>query len=328
MSQNDIDKARANDLITPSGQTNDSLPDEVKADENANDEAVLKTNNQESSIAQSEDVQDNQADAPTPKKGGNGQTLMVALILCLVCSILVSAVAVGLKPKQQANQALDRNKNILIAGGLAEATATSSEVDDKFKDFEVKLVNLATGKYATSEELSSVGIGDVSAYDANAASKDPKLNNPLTEDPAGIKATPKFAKIYVKPDAEGKPELVVLPVHGYGLWGTMYAFLTLEGDLNTIKGISFYEHKETPGLGALVAEPKWRNQLVGKQAYNENGQVATGVVKAGTPKPNPNYVDGVSGATLTSRGVHNLLQFWLGEQGYKPFLDNLKKGGA
>ncbi|MDO4441774.1 MAG: Na(+)-translocating NADH-quinone reductase subunit C [Moraxella sp.] len=324
---NDIDKVKTSDLVTPSGQTNDPLPDNVKADENANDEAVLKSNDKEAKDnTQAKKTDKEQSSAP--KKGGNAQTLMVALVLCLVCSILVSAVAVGLKPKQQANQALDRNKNILIAGGLAEASTSSSEVDERFKDFEVKLVNLATGEYATEEELSSAGISDVNAYDANAAAKDPKLNNPLTEDPAGIKATPKYAKVYIKPDASGKPELVVLPVHGYGLWGTMYAFLTLESDLNTIKGISFYEHKETPGLGSLVAEPKWRSQLVGKQAYDESGQVVTGVVKAGTPKPNENYVDGVSGATLTSRGVHNLLQFWLGEQGYKPFLDNLKKGGA
>lgn len=317
---NDIDKIKPSDLVTPSGQTNDPIPDNLKADEHADEKAVLEAND--------EHAERNSHRTPPTKKGGNAQTLMVALVLCLVCSILVSAVAVGLKPKQQANQALDRNKNILMAGGLADSTATANEVDEKFKDFEVKLVNLATGKYATEEELSSAGIGDVGAYDANAASKDPKLNNPLTEDPAGIKATPKFAKVYIKPDASGKPELVVLPVHGYGLWGTMYAFLTLESDLSTIKGISFYDHKETPGLGALVAEPKWRSQLEGKKAYDEGGQVVTGVVKAGSPKPNENHVDGVSGATLTSRGVHNLLQFWLGEQGYKPFLDNLKKGGA
>lgn len=261
-------------------------------------------------------------------KNSNVSTLMTALVLCFVCSIMVSAVAVGLKPQQKANQALDRNKNILMAGGLVEDKVSNSEIDSKFKEFEVKLVNLATGQYATEDELKSAGISDINAYDANAAAKDPKLSTPLTEDPAGIKATPKFAKVYIKADSTGQPELLVLPVHGYGLWGTMYAFLTLEADFNTIKGISFYEHKETPGLGALVAEPKWRSQLVGKKAYDDNGQVATGVVKAGTPKPNDNYVDGVSGATLTSRGVNNLLQFWLGEQGYKPFLDNLKKGGA
>lgn len=261
-------------------------------------------------------------------KNSNISTLTTALVLCLVCSVMVSAVAVGLKPQQQANQALDRNKNILIAAGLAQGNSGKDEVATKFADFEVKLVNLQTGKYATEDELSQAGITDVNAYDAEAASKNPALNTPLEEDPAGIKATPKYAKVYIKQDNTGKPELVVLPIHGYGLWGTIYGFLTLEGDFNTIKGISFYSHKETPGLGARIEEDKWRGQWPGKHAYDDGGEIVTGVVKFGTPKPNENYVDGVSGATLTSRGVNNFIQFWLSDAGYKPFLNNLKQGGV
>ena len=117
--------------------------------------------------------------------------------------------------------------------------------------------------------------------------------------------------------------MVVLPIQGYGLWGTIYGFLTLESDMNTIKGISFYEHKETPGLGARIEEPEWRAKWSGIHSYDENGNVATGVTKAGTPKEN--WVDGISGATLTGRGVSNMIQFWLGEQGYKPYLDTLRK---
>lgn len=93
--------------------------------------------------------------------------------------------------------------------------------------------------------------------------------------------------------------------------------------MNTIKGISFYEHKETPGLGARIEEPEWRAKWSGIESYDENGDVATGVTKAGNPKDN--WVDGISGATLTSRGVSNMIQFWLGEQGYKPYLDMLRE---
>lgn len=157
-------------------------------------------------------------------KNSNASTLATALVLCLVCSVMVSAVAVGLKPQQQANQALDRNKNILIAAGLADSKTSNTQVSEDFSKFDVKLVNLATGKYATEEELQQAGISDVNAYDAEAASKDPALSTVLTEDPAGIKATPKYAKVYIKQGADGKPELVVLPVHGYGLWGTIYGF--------------------------------------------------------------------------------------------------------
>ena len=262
------------------------------------------------------------------KKSSNSNmtTIMVALVLCLVCSVLVSAVAVGLKPAQVENQLLDRNKNILVAAGLFDpATDTNADVDTRFADFDVKLVDLEKGEYASDEQLSEAGITDVNAYDANQAAKSKTLGIDLgNDDPAGIGAVPKFAKVYVKNDASGNPELMVLPVHGYGLWGTMFGFLTLEGDLNTVKGISWYSHKETPGLGARIEEPKWRAQWEGIHAYDESGEVATGVTKAGQSKDN--WVDGISGATLTSVGVKNLIQFWLGERGYKPFLDNLRGG--
>lgn len=262
------------------------------------------------------------------KKSSNSNmtTIMVALVLCLVCSVLVSAVAVGLKPAQIENQLLDRNKNILVAAGLFNpAQDTNEDVEKRFADFEIKLVDLEKGEYAAEADLSQAGITDVNSYDANQAAKNKALSIDLgNDDPASIGAVPKFAKVYVKNDANGEPELMVLPVHGYGLWGTMYGFLTLESDLNTVKGISWYEHKETPGLGARIEEPEWREKWQGIHAYDENGEVATGVTKAGQSKDN--WVDGISGATLTSVGVRNLIQFWLGDRGYKPFLDNLRGG--
>lgn len=262
------------------------------------------------------------------KKSSNSNvtTIMVALVLCLVCSVMVSAVAVGLKPAQVENQLLDRNKNILVAASLFDpAKDTNADVEKRFADFEVKLVDLEKGEYATEADLAKVGITDVNNYDDNQASKNKALSIDLgNDDPASIGAVPKFAKIYVKNDANGKPELVVLPVRGYGLWGTIYGFLTLESDLNTIKGISWYDHKETPGLGARIEEPEWRAKWQGIHAYDDKGEVATGVTKAGQSREN--WVDGISGATLTSAGVKNLIQFWLGDRGYKPFLDNLRGG--
>ena len=251
----------------------------------------------------------------------NATTLMVALVLCLVCSVLVSAVAVGLKPAQVENQLLDRNKNILVAADLFDpAKDTNQDVEKRFADFEVKLVDLEKGEYATEDDLSNAGITDINAYDADQASKNAALSIDLgDDDPASIGAVPKFAKIYVKNDANGDPELVVLPVRGYGLWGTIYGFLTLESDLNTIKGISWYEHKETPGLGARIEEKEQRDKWKGVNSYDEQGNVAVGMGKG-------EVIDGISGATLTSKGVNNLVQFWLGERGYKPFLDNLRGG--
>ena len=258
-------------------------------------------------------------------KSNNAKTISVALTLCLVCSVLVSAVAVGLKPAQIENARLDRNKNILVAADMYNTESdTADDVAERFKDFDVKIIDLNKGNYLDDDELKTAGIPDRNAYDASQATKNQALSEDLgANDPAGIGRKPKYAKVYVKEDDAGKPELVVLPIQGYGLWGTIYGFLTLESDMNTIKGISFYEHKETPGLGARIEEPEWRAQWNGIHSYDDNGDVATGVTKAGNPKDN--WVDGISGATLTSRGVSNMIQFWLGDQGYKPYLDMLRK---
>ena len=258
-------------------------------------------------------------------KSNNAKTISVALTLCLVCSVLVSAAAVGLKPAQVENARLDRNKNILVAAGMFDpASDTNEDVAERFKDFEVKIVDLNKGNYLDDDALKAAGIPDRNAYDASQATKNQALSEDLGgNDPAGIGRVPKYAKVYVKSDDAGQPEMVVLPIQGYGLWGTIYGFLTLESDMNTIKGISFYEHKETPGLGARIEEPEWRAMWSGIHSYDENGAVATGVTKAGNPKDN--WVDGISGATLTGRGVSNMIQFWLGEQGYKPYLDQLRE---
>jgi Na+-transporting NADH:ubiquinone oxidoreductase subunit C len=258
-------------------------------------------------------------------KSNNAKTISVALMLCLVCSVLVSAAAVGLKPAQVENARLDRNKNILVAADMYDAESdTADDVAERFKDFDVKIIDLNKGNYLDDDELKTAGIPDRNAYDASQATKNQALSEDLGDnDPAGIGRKPKYAKVYVKEDDAGKPELIVLPIQGYGLWGTIYGFLTLESDMNTIKGISFYEHKETPGLGARIEEPEWRAKWNGIHSYDDSGEVATGVTKAGNSKEN--WVDGISGATLTSRGVSNMIQFWLGEQGYKPYLDMLRE---
>ncbi|MEZ5643975.1 MAG: Na(+)-translocating NADH-quinone reductase subunit C [Burkholderiaceae bacterium] len=253
------------------------------------------------------------------------QTLIVALVLCLGCSILVSTAAVGLKPMQEANRLLDRNRNILAAAGLSAPGQSRAEVARLFGEFEVRLVNLETGRYATDDELKTSGI-DPRSYDQRKAARDPALSVSMKgDDPAGIQRKPRYATVYVLPGEKGLRQ-IVLPVHGAGLWGTLYGFLVLEGDLTTVRGLSFYEHKETPGLGAKVGEPEWKALWPGKQAYDAQGQVAIKVVKGSASREGE--IDGLSGATLTTRGVNNLIRFWLGERGFAPFLKNLKAGEA
>jgi Na+-transporting NADH:ubiquinone oxidoreductase subunit C len=122
----------------------------------------------------------------------------------------------------------------------------------------------------------------------------------------------------------------VLPVHGYGLWSTMYGFVALKSDLNTVAGLGFYEHGETPGLGGEIDNPRWKGSWPGKKVY-QGDDVALSLIKGtvDTSRAGSEYqVDGLAGATLTSRGVTNMVHFWMGEQGFGPFLTNLKAGGA
>lgn len=254
------------------------------------------------------------------------KTLVVALVLCLVCSVLVSTFAVSLKPVQTKNKLLDRNKNILAAAGLYEEGKFSNrQIDEMFNSFTVRLVNLETGKYATDAEMAADGVRP-DTYEQRVAAKNPKLSKSLAgNDPAGIIRQEKYAKVYLL-EKNGALDLIVLPVHGYGLWGTLYGFMALSGDLTTVKGLGFYEHKETPGLGALVDSPKWKALWPGKMAYTSNGEVNLSVIKGRAI--HDNEIDGLSGASLTTRGVNNLIHFWLGDRGFAPFIKNLKSGEA
>ncbi|MEH6575748.1 MAG: Na(+)-translocating NADH-quinone reductase subunit C [Amphritea sp.] len=250
-----------------------------------------------------------------------GRTVTVAVVLCVVCSIIVSAAAVLLRPAQQANKELDRKSNILAAAGISDSSKT---VDELFEQITTRMLDMETGKF--TDAVSAEG------FDARKAAKDPALSIKLTskQDIASIRRQARYIPVYLV-ENEGDIETLVLPVHGYGLWSTLYGFIALEGDLNTVAGLGFYEHAETPGLGGEVDNPNWKALWSGKQVYPAGSyEPALGLIK-GTVDPASAkaayQVDGLSGATLTSVGVTNLVQFWMGENGYAPFLANLKAGG-
>ncbi|RVU32502.1 Na(+)-translocating NADH-quinone reductase subunit C [Neptunomonas marina] len=251
-----------------------------------------------------------------------GKTITVTVLLCVICSVVVSAAAVLLKPQQEANKLLDKRTNILAAAGLLDP---SKSVDESFEQITTKVVDLETGKYTDAV--------DPQTYDARKAAKDPQLSEalPRDKDIASIKRQANYQTVYLV-EKEGKIEKVILPVHGYGLWSTLYGFLALEGDLNTVVGLGFYSHAETPGLGGEVDNPIWKAQWPGKKVYDEGSTAPVlGLVKGKVDPSSPNaehQIDGLAGATLTSNGVTRLIEFWMGENGYAPFLANLKAGGV
>jgi len=249
-----------------------------------------------------------------------GKTLTVAFVLCLVCSIFVSTSAVVLKPKQVANQELDKKKNILSAAGLL---TEGMDVRAAFESIEIRHVDVRSGKYVESP----------AAFDQKKAAKDPAKNIVLTgdEDIASIKRQSKIAEVYLAKNAQGDVETIILPVHGYGLWSTLYGFLALESDANTVVGLGFYEHSETPGLGGEVDNPRWKAQWPGKKVRNMEGEPATAMYKGSVDASTPNgeyKFDALSGATITSRGVENLVRYWVGENGFGPYLDKIQTEGA
>jgi Na+-transporting NADH:ubiquinone oxidoreductase subunit C len=253
------------------------------------------------------------------------QTFIVAALLCIVCSVIVSTAAVLLKPAQIANKAKDFKINILKAGGLyAAGIADGRSIDDMFGAVTTKLVDLETGEY--SEAV------DIESYDQRKASKDPGFSTRLSsqEDLAKISRRENYAKVYLVNEDDAVKK-VILPIKGYGLWSTLYGFISLESDLTTVSGLTFYEHAETPGLGGEVDNPRWKGLWAGKKVYTDDNKVGLTVIKGNvnTSTPDAEYkVDGLSGATLTSKGVDNLIKFWMGDMGYSKYLSNLKSGEA
>ena len=147
------------------------------------------------------------------------------------------------------------------------------------------------------------------------------------EDIASISRRARYSVVYILKAADGSIDRIVLPVHGYGLWSTMYGFIALKGDLNTVAGLTFYEEAETAGLGGEVENPVWQAQWSGKTIYDEAHDVVLKVIKGNVDPKSPDAVhevDGISGATLTSRGVQHLVHYWLGQEGFGPLLAKLK----
>ncbi|MDX1804955.1 MAG: Na(+)-translocating NADH-quinone reductase subunit C [Alcanivorax sp.] len=251
------------------------------------------------------------------------KTLLVAFLVCVVCGVVVATAAVSLRPVQEANKLKDKRKNILQAAGLYHQGV---KIDDQFKSIKRKFVDIKTGDYVDTFPGSDKNIPD--SYDQRKAAKDPSesFRVPDDQDIAKIKTQAQVAEVYLAYDDQGKLSRIILPVHGYGLWSTMYGFLALQPDANTVAGFGFYEQGETPGLGGEVDNPKWKALWPGKKLFDDNGKIAIDVVKHGTGSPaKADYtVDGLAGATLTTKGVDHLVRYWVSEDGFGPYLKHMR----
>ena len=254
-----------------------------------------------------------------------GYVIGFAAAVCLVCAIFVAGSAVSLKERQAENVILDRQKKVLIVAGLIEngASPSAETIRNLFQtNIKGRIVDLKTGKYGPDNDT----------FDQRKASTDPTLSEAVPANPAQVQRVPNQAMVYHK-IKNGKIDRIILPIEGKGLWSTLYGYLALAPDTNTVKGIIFYEHAETPGLGGEIENPLWTGLWPGKKIFDvdQNGSVTKKLkieVKKGLATPGDEYgIDGLSGATITARGVTHLVHFWMGDRGFGPYLDEYRAGG-
>lgn len=239
------------------------------------------------------------------------KTIAVTLAVAFVGAVLVAASAVLLKPLQITNKELDRRQHI-------------EDMVRKIPDInlEPRVVDLATGEYVPDI--------DATRFDQRQAAIDPdeSIEVPPESDIAGLSRRSNNAVVYVG-RRDAKTELVILPVRGQGYGSMLYGYLGLAADANTVIGLSFYEHAETPGLGALIDTEDWKQQWPGKLVFD--GSVIRLGVGSGRIEPGSDedsyQVDALTGATWTGVGVNNLLHYWLGPDGFGPYLAKLQARG-
>ena len=246
-----------------------------------------------------------------------GYTVGFAAVVCLVCAIPIAGAAVLLRPTQAENQRVDRLSKVLGVAGLVSPTDKLSrgEVLKRFSDnITPRVVDMKTGAYVDSV--------DANSYDQRAASRDPAQSEKANDNTARVLRVPRRGLVYEVKDS-GTVKLRIIPIQGYGLWSTMYGYIALEANGSTVSGITFYEHGETPGLGGEIENPRWQARWKGRVVFDDSARVVLRVVKAATgpAATDPHRIEGISGSTITSRGVSNTVQFWLGPNGFGPYLD-------
>ena len=236
----------------------------------------------------------------------NGYVICFAVGVCVAASAALALCATVLKPIQDAAAEFDRQKNVMIAAGLMKQgdLRPRAELEKLYRD-RVKEVVVDTETGAVAEGKTPADV---------AAMKNPADKKRYRVGALGL-------------TAEGKTDSIVLPVSGKGLWSTLYGYLALEGDANTVRGITFYKHGETPGLGGECENPEWTAKWVGKTILDDKGELVSikvkkGAIDATIANEKAHMVDGLSGSTITSNGITNFVKSDL--TAFSGYLGNLR----
>ena len=246
------------------------------------------------------------------------RALAVALTVAFACALVVSTVSVGLRPLQKANLEAERRKQLeVVINALADIGQAQS-----IENLEARIVELASGRYDDTQ--------DPATFNAEYAINKPGTSMliPAELDLAGIKRRALHARVYLVRNPEGATELIILPVWGRGYQSSLRAWLVLDGDTSRILALKFYEHGETPGIGARIQEPGWEALWRDAPIYDDSGVLRIGVRSrtGSTSAEDSGYlIDGISGATRTTQGVDGLIRFWLGDSGFGPYLRRIRE---
>ena len=268
------------------------------------------------------------------QRKGDFYTFFFAGIICIFCAVVLATAANALKPMQAANVKLDILVNILAAVGHdpSELKASGPDAVDKlFRDeFSVLILdeqNTESDRQFMETELAKLGYEAAELSDMTVGLLLARFERKVSllarkADKSRDVYDPGYKLVYVH-EKDGLPDAYVVPVEGYGLWDNMKGYIALETDLNTVKGITFYEHKETPGLGARVTETWFQDQFKGKKILDDNGElVSITIAKGKAVEPGPHIVDGISGATLTGDGMNDFMKEDLAR--YEPYFKTLR----
>lgn len=229
-------------------------------------------------------------------------TFGFAMVVCVVCSLALSLVSEGLRPQKEINVALDIKKNILKAVALRDPIPEKATSKDILAIYNEKIKEIVI---------------------------DPSGNVVSGKTPADIKGGNQLFPVYIYQEGD-VTVAYAFPIVGKGLWSTLYGYLSLEPDAKTVRGITYYQHGETPGLGAEIEKDWFQNNFKGKSIWDSAKEelwpvaVIKGKVQDQKSGDAANhFVDGISGATMTAKGVTEMLAREIRK--YEPYFSKIRK---